>query len=153
MKVARRTFFPVLIISFVLTGALAVEASRPSVTTAEITAVAGCAPLDSLAIDLKDELVELMGRTDAMADTLLAIEGIARVPTTEISIVSDQTTCARAADAYGTYVSVSDPNRLVHAIRAGIRYLVMDPVYRNGPHKLGVTFDSSFTQKLASFNY
>lgn len=134
-------------------GGVAANAAYSKTITEREFSGAGCLPQDSLAIDLKDELVQLMGRTDAMADTLLAIEGITRVATTQIAIVVDSATCARAANAYSTSVSLPDPNRLVHAIRAGIRYLVMDPTFRNGPHKVGITFDSSFTQKISSFIY
>lgn len=113
----------------------------------------GCLPQDSFALDLKDELVSLMGRTDALSDTTLAAEGVARVATSQIAVVADTTTCARAANAYSAAIEVPDGNRLVHAIRTGIRYVVIDPSYHSGSYRVGVTFDSSFTQIVSKFGY
>jgi hypothetical protein len=75
------------------------------------------------------------------------------VVTSQIAIVADTTTCRRAANAYSTAVAIPDENRLVHTVRAGIRYVVIDPTHHSGDYRVGVTFDSSFTQILSKFAY
>lgn len=133
------------------------EASTPVVGRASMLTGPGCrSASDSFVIDLKDELIDLVQTaptTDFFSDTVLAVYGVARVAASQIAIVSDSTTCSRAANAYSNAISVSDPNRLVHAIKAGIRYVVIDPSYTPSPYKIGITFDSSFTQTIATFAY
>jgi hypothetical protein len=106
-----------------------------------------------LRIDFEDELIALMGRSDALADTILLAEGVSRVGTSQIAIIADTTSCRRAADAYSSAVAIPDSNRMVHTIKVGIRYVVIDPSHYAGSYKVGVTFDSSFTQTLSKFAY
>lgn len=115
--------------------------------------VAGCLVPDSTVIRLRDGLVTLMGRSGALADTMLSVKGVVRVATSQISIVSDTTVCRRAANAYSYAIAATDSNRSVHAVKAGIRYVVLDPSITGGEYKLGITFDSSFTQTLSKFGY
>ena len=81
---------------------------------------------------MQAELIRLMGRTDSLSNKILSSRGVVRVLTGEIVIVSDTTTCRRATDAYSTAIQIPSNNRLVYAVRAGVRYLVIDPSYKAG---------------------
>lgn len=113
----------------------------------------GCHPIDSIAYGIRDELIDVMGRSDALANGILSWTGVVRVAPTQIAIVSDAVTCGRAAEAYSVAIETPVPDRHVHAIRAGIRYVVIDPTSRAGEYMIGVTFDSSFTQVHEKFAY
>ena len=95
----------------------------------------------------------MMGRTDSLSNKILASRAVTRVPTTEIAIVTDTITCRRAADAYSAAIQIPSSNRTVYTVRAGIRYVVIDPSYKLGEWKLAITFDSSFTDVKARFGY
>ena len=112
-----------------------------------------CLPPERIPTTIQADLVRLMGRTDSLSNKILFSRGVARVPTTQIHIVSDTTTCRRAADAYSAAIHVPSGNRTVYAVRAGIRYVVIDPSYKVGEWKLAITFDSSFTEVKAKFGY
>jgi hypothetical protein len=152
MSTARKRLMLILISAIVVT-ATGWSASFPAPIDGASAVAPGCLAQDSFAIDLKDELVGLMGRTDALSDTTLAAEGVTRVVTSQIAIVADTTICRRAANAYSTAIEVPDENRLVHSVRVGIRYVVIDPSHHSGSYRVGVTFDSSFTQIHTKFAY
>ena len=115
----------------------------------------GCLPQDSIALDIRDELIDLMGRSSKLSDSILKHEGITRVPTSQISIVSDTLTCRRAAQAYSGSISAADSNRLVDVVKAGIRFVVIDPAVTSDSSewKTAITFDSSFTHSFMRFQY
>lgn len=110
-----------------------------------------CLPPERIPTMIQADLVRLMARTDSLSNKILISRGVVRVPTTQILIVSDTTTCRRAADAYSAAIDIPSSNRTVYAVRAGIRYVVIDPSYRLGEWKLAITFDSSFTEVKAKF--
>lgn len=153
MYSSSRSLIPTWIVVVTCLGLGMREMTSAKTASAKFTGTAGCLPPDTLASDLRDELIDLMGRSDQLADTILAAEGVARVPASQIVIVSDTTLCRRASNAYSAAVQESDEDRKVHAIRAGIRYLVMDPSHHAGSYKVGVTFDSSFSQTVSTFLY
>lgn len=146
-----------LCVAFSIWTFVAWDASSAKAARAETLPDAGClASSDSLVVDLKDHLVTLVqtsSAADFFSDTVLAVYGVARVAASQIAIVTDTTTCRRAANAYSAAIGISDPNRQVHAVKAGIRYLVIDPFYQPVPYMTGITFDSSFTQTVTAFTY
>jgi len=115
----------------------------------------GCLPQDSIALDIRDGLIDLMGRSSALSDSILKHQGVIRVPTSQILVVSDTTTCRRAAQAYSGRIAATDSNRLVDVVKAGIRYVVIDPGFTtdSSEWKTAITFDSSFTQTFKRFGY
>ncbi len=74
---------------------------------------------------------------------------VARVKSREVGAVTDIGVCGRAAVAYGKALSDNTPNRKVHILRVGDRYIVMDPDYLPDDYHRAVTFDSTFSTVLA----
>jgi hypothetical protein len=91
----------------------------------------------------------LMLRTDAVAARFLAVYNVPRVSWLEVRPVSDPVVCHRAALAYGKVVRQEDPDRKVHILRVGSRYIVMDPDYVVDKRHRAVTFDSTLTKAIA----
>ncbi|MDO8501889.1 MAG: hypothetical protein Q7S20_08590 [Gemmatimonadaceae bacterium] len=91
----------------------------------------------------------LMRRRDAIAERTLAVYNVMRVKSRDVKPVSDPALCARAAIAYGRALHAESPDRKVHILRVGDRYVVMDPDYRPDDYHRAVTFDSTFTRPLA----
>jgi hypothetical protein len=152
-------FLPIVSVLIAIVGLAGWEATHSQYVIAAPLFSPGCRTTtgtDSIAVDVKDALVYLVETsaiTDPMTDTALAAYGVLRVPSSQIAIVSDTTTCRRAADAYSVAIGIPDENRLVHAIKAGTRYVVIDPSYTPSVYKTGITFDSSFTQVISKFAY
>jgi hypothetical protein len=117
------------------------------------SAIAGgqCLPVDSLAIDLKDEIAGLMTRRDSMAIEILDIYRLKRVQSPAIEIIRDPKRCAVAAKAYGRVLKRAVSG--VHVLRVGRRYLVIDPAYQTGEWKTIVTFNSTFAKAITSTAY
>lgn len=93
--------------------------------------------------------VSIMRRRDAIAERTLAVYNVARVKSREVRAVTDIGVCGRAAVAYGKALSDNTPNRKVHVLRVGDRYIVMDPDYLPDDYHRAVTFDSTFSTALA----
>lgn len=93
--------------------------------------------------------MSLMRRKDAIAERHLAVYNVTRVKSREVKPVSDPVVCARAAAAYNVAVSDDSPDRQVHILKVGNRFIVMDPDYRPDEYHRAVTFDSTFTRPLA----
>ena len=106
-------------------------------------------------MDIRDGLIDLMGRSSALSDSILKHQGITRVLTSQIRIVSDTTICRRAAQAYSASIVAADSNRLVDVVKAGLRYVVIDPAFTtdSSEWKTAITFDSSFTKTFRRFGY
>ena len=90
-----------------------------------------------------------MRRKDSLAIKTLAVYQVPRVKSWQVKPISDATTCMRAANAYSRAVNDANPQRQVHVLRVGNRYLVMDPAYLVDEYHRAVTFDSTFTKALA----
>lgn len=148
-----KLIIPFAIFCLAAIGALSADTSNRLSNQSHSPTGRGCLPPDSTAFDLREELIALMGRTDPLADTILSAEGVVRVPTSEITLVFDSTLCRRAADAYNAAESRRDTNRKVHVVKAGIRFVVLDPANRAGEYETGITFDSSFIHTLSKFAY
>ena len=93
--------------------------------------------------------LSLMRRRDALADRTLAVYKVERVKAGDVRPISDPVICSHAANAYGRVVQDSSPDRKVHILRVGNRYIVMDPDYTVDNYHRAVTFDSTFTNALA----
>ena len=91
----------------------------------------------------------LMRRKDAIAERTLHVYGVDRVKPREVKPVSDHVVCERAALAYSRAVQQDDPDRKVHILRVGDRYIVMDPDFSPDDYHRAVTFDSTFARPLA----
>ena len=91
----------------------------------------------------------LMRRKDAIAERFLHTYNVNRVTMWEVKPVSDDVICERAALAYGRVVQQNDPDRKVHVLKVGDRYIVMDPAFVPDDYHRAVTFDSTFTRALA----
>ncbi len=91
----------------------------------------------------------LMRRTDSLAQRTLAVYQVSRVTLDEVKPVTNPVVCSRAALAYGRAVQEDTPDRKVHILRVGDRYIVMDPDYRENRYHRAITFDSSFGHPLA----
>ncbi|MEO7367877.1 MAG: hypothetical protein ABIZ36_07970 [Gemmatimonadaceae bacterium] len=92
--------------------------------------------------------LSLMRRRDKLAEKTLAVYKVGRVKSWEVKPVSDAGTCARAANAYSKVVNEPKPDRQVHVLRVGDRYIVKDPDYTVEGYHRAVTFDSTFTNAL-----
>lgn len=125
-----------------------------STKTATVSAISpGCRSPDAFAWNFKDWIISAMSQTNAATDLVVASRGLIRVPVSQVEAVTDAATCVRAANAYSSAINDPDSTRQVHAVRAGIRYLVIDPAVGGGGYRAGVTFDSSFTQIYKVFGY
>ena len=93
--------------------------------------------------------VSLMRRKDKIAERFLTVYNVPRVSTLQVRPVSNPVICRRAAIAYGKVVNEGVPNRKVHVLRVGPRYIVMDPDYVVEKRHRAVTFDSTFTKAVA----
>lgn len=114
----------------------------------------GCRLSDGVAYNLRNTIASAMSRTDTTSNIVIASYGIVRVSSTQVVAVSDTTTCRRAAEAYNAAINSTDPDRQVHTIRAGIRYVVIDPTYgASSGYLTGVTVDSAFAQVYKKFSY
>jgi hypothetical protein len=91
----------------------------------------------------------LMRRKDPKAERTLQVYNVDRVRSRDIRPVSDPVVCERAANAYSSAVKQDEPDRKVHILRVGDRYIVMDPDYQPDDYHRAVTFDSTFTKPLA----
>lgn len=91
----------------------------------------------------------VMRRKDAKAERTLQVYNVARVRSRDIKPVTDPVACSRAALAYGLAVKHEEPDRKVHILRVGDRYIVMDPDFVPDQYHRAVTFDSTFTHALA----
>lgn len=91
----------------------------------------------------------LMRRKDQVAARFLAVYNVHRVPVFQVRAVSDPAVCRRAALAYGKVVHHDDPDRKVHILRVGTRYIVMDPDFVVDNRHRAVTFDSSLKKAIA----
>ncbi len=90
----------------------------------------------------------LMRRRDKLAEKTLAVYKVPRVKSWQVRPVSDAGTCTRAANAYSKVVNEQKPDRQVHVLRVGDRYIVQDPEYTVDGYHRAVTFDSTFTNAL-----
>lgn len=155
MTISRSLTYSLGILATAMTIAWASSPARRYLLATEVSPPfsEGCLPPGRIATDISAELISLMSRSDDLANKILASRGVLRVPTTQIAVVSDTTLCRRAANAYSSVEQLPATNRLVYTIRAGIRYLVLDPSVTAGEWKRGVTFDSSFTQVVGKFRY
>ena len=106
----------------------------------------GCLSPGVISDYIVGEYVSLMGRNDPTATRLLSIAGVPKVPANAIALVSDTTKCRKAAEAYSAALAKPDSNRLVHLIKVGARYLVVDTVRASDPRYLVVVFDTLFSQ-------
>lgn len=93
--------------------------------------------------------VSLMRRRDAFAERTLAVYNVMRVKSRDVKPITDPVVCSRAAAAYNVALKEDDPDRKVHILRVGDRYIVMDPDYLPDDYHRAVTFDSSFSKPLA----
>ena len=109
------------------------------------SATKGCLPPGRGSDYILSEYRSLMGRTDAIATMMLSIAGVPKVSVNAISVRLDSATCSRAADAYSAALSNPDSNRLVHVVKVGPRFIVVDPALPN-PRSVQVTFDTLFSQ-------
>ena len=91
----------------------------------------------------------LMKRRDAIAERTLSVYNVVRVRSRDIKPVTDPVVCSRAAAAYNAAVKDDSPDRKVHILRVGDRYIVMDPDYLPDEYHRAVTFDSTFSKPLA----
>ena len=91
----------------------------------------------------------LMRRKDAIAERFLHTYNVNRVTMWEVKPVSDDVVCERAALAYGRVVQQNDPDRKVHVLKVGDRYIVMDPDFVPDDYHRAITFDSTFSRALA----
>ncbi|MEO8192587.1 MAG: hypothetical protein ABI681_01970 [Gemmatimonadales bacterium] len=91
----------------------------------------------------------LMRRKDAFAERTLLVYGVPRVKSREVRSVNDPVVCERAAAAYSRAVHAESPDRKVHILQVGDRYIVMDPDYLPDDYHRAVTFDSTFSRPLA----
>ena len=89
-----------------------------------------------------------MRRKDKNAEKTLAVYKVPRVKSWEVKPISDAGTCTRAANAYSQVVHEQKPDRQVHVLRVGDRYIVTDPEYTVDGYHRAVTFDSTFTNAL-----
>ena len=93
--------------------------------------------------------MSLMRRKDSKAERTLKVYNVDRVKSREVKPVTDPVACERGAIAYGRVLQDNDPDRKVHILRVGDRYIVMDPDYQPDDYRRAVTFDSTFTRALA----
>jgi hypothetical protein len=91
----------------------------------------------------------LMRRKDPKAERTLVVYNVERVKLREIKPVTDPVVCGRAANAYSRAVRHDEPDRQVHILRVGNRYIVMDPDFQPDNYHRAVTFDSTFSKAIA----
>ena len=91
----------------------------------------------------------LMRRKDAKAERTLHVYNVDRVKSRDVKPVTDPVVCERAALAYGRVLQNDEPDRKVHILRVGDRYIVMDPDFVPDDYHRAVTFDSTFTRAIA----
>ena len=93
--------------------------------------------------------MSLMKRRDAIAERTLAVYNVVRVKSRDVKPVTDPVVCSRAAAAYNAAVKDDAPDRKVHILRVGDRYIVTDPDFLPDEYHRAVTFDSTFSKPLA----
>jgi hypothetical protein len=104
-----------------------------------------CSPPGRISDYMIDEYVSLMERTDAIATEMLAHRAVPKVPVNAVKLISDTTTCRKAAEAYSAAFALPDSSRFVHVVKVGARYVVVDPALSASGYVL-TTFDTLFTQ-------
>ena len=93
--------------------------------------------------------MSLMRRKDPKAERTLNVYNVDRVKSRQIKPVTDPVICERAALAYGRVLQHDEPDRKVHILRVGDRYIVMDPDFQPDDYHRAVTFDSTFSRAIA----
>jgi hypothetical protein len=91
----------------------------------------------------------LMRRRDPNAERTLVVYNVPRVKSRDVKPVTDPVVCRRAANAYSRAVQQDEPDRQVHILRVGDRYIVMDPDFRPDDYHRAITFDSTFSKPIA----
>jgi hypothetical protein len=117
-------------------------AAAPAAAGAQ-TAIQTCRQPDSFSGNLARSL--LHAATDVSLETIVARDSL-RIPTTaDVEVVTDDSTCARAARSYSRAVSGAEGMmRTVYAIRVGKVYVVEDPDERNEGYYAGLVLDEEF---------
>lgn len=95
------------------------------------------------------QFMSLMRRHDDAADRTLAAYAVPHVKAREVKQVNDPGLCEKAAIAYGRVLRDESPNRRVHMLHIGGRFVVVDPDYAPDERHRILTFDSSFSRPLA----
>jgi hypothetical protein len=104
-----------------------------------------CRPPDeyaeALMINVKDLINPRFPGLAGLRDTV----GLGGVDTSSVVLVTDRTTCARAASVLDSLANVRNSGRLVWVVRAGAqRYIVKDPDVTAGEWGTSWIFDSHF---------
>ena len=101
---------------------------------------------------VRDAIANLLSSNDTLAVRYRGEKNLPGVPSSQVTVVRDSTTCARASLALGKIRSDMDPNHGAWVIRVGDRrFIAFNGVLRGLEHSfLFVVYDTNFT-KLGSF--
>jgi hypothetical protein len=110
-----------------------------------------CLDPDDAASRFLGRFRHMMMQRDSLYTRLLNSLNLTRVPADELTIITDPAVCTVAATAYARERKVSIAH--VHILKAGDRFLVMDPAMNAGEWKIVLVFDSTFNKSLATFGH
>lgn len=113
----------------------------------------GCLGSSAGVSHVRDAIANLVSSSDTLSVRYRADKNLPAVDSTQVSVVSDSTTCARASLALAQVRSDMDPNHGAWVIRVGdTRFVAFNGVLSGFEHSLLlVVYDTSFA-KLSTFH-
>lgn len=104
-----------------------------------------CRGADSASADLIGYITELINTTDVQLAAMRDSIGLTGVSPSSLVLVTDKTTCAKAAAALDNLANVQSSGRTVYVVQAGTsRYIVEDPNGTAGEYLMVWVYDSRF---------
>ncbi len=138
-------------LALILVAVAAISAS-PARSSRWLQNSSGCHTKDRTDTIIVNDLKSWVPGTDSFSITNRAQWNLPQLPADSVSIVTDSTTCQRAALAYGRNLSPPDTTtaRQVYVIRVGpTRFVVADPSVMAGEYLVQDVFDNTFTTGLS----
>ena len=113
----------------------------------------GCLPRSAGASHVRDAIARIVSSRDTLAVRFRADNKLPAVDSSQVSLVRDSTTCARASLALARVRSDMDPNHGAWVVRVGeTRFVAFNGVLSGFEHSLLlVVYDTTFVQ-LSTFH-
>ncbi|HLQ23610.1 MAG TPA: hypothetical protein VK132_10410 [Gemmatimonadales bacterium] len=112
-----------------------------------------CRPADAVSAGLVADLQRIASGTDSTNAGLRSLLQIPQVATSQVTYVTNKTTCNKALTPYNTATHATDantgaevdpPSGQLYVVQVGTVYAVWDPVKMVGEYRSYVTLDSKF---------
>jgi hypothetical protein len=112
-----------------------------------------CRPADAVSAGIVADLQRIASGTDSTNAGLRSLLHIPQAATSQVTYVTNKTTCGKALTPYNTATRATDantgaevdpPSGLLYMVQVGTVYVVWDPVKKVGEYRSYITVDSKF---------